>query len=214
MSIAHRVSSWNRTRKWRRFIDDFRPAPSTTILDVGYSDLEHQSADNFLEQHYRWPAQITALGVEEPAHFSQRYPEVHVVVYDGGRWPFADQAFDVVWSNAVLEHVGDRRAQVDFLREALRVGRRVHLTTPNRGFPIEVHSRLPFVHWLPRRTLDTFMRLAGKPQFTDGYMRLLTGLELRRLLRAAGYRMQDTTIIRNRFFGPVMDFVVVTRARS
>ena len=23
------------------------------------------------------------------------------------------------------------------------------LTTPNRAFPLEVHTRLPFVHWLP-----------------------------------------------------------------
>ena len=63
--------------------------------------------------------------------------------------PFPDGAFDVVHSNAVIEHVGGRERQEAFVREALRVGRRVFLTTPNRWFPIEVHTRLPLVHWLP-----------------------------------------------------------------
>ncbi len=58
-------------------------------------------------------------------------------------------SFDVVFSNAVIEHVGDRERQEALVREALRVGRRVFVTTPNRWFPIEVHTRLPFVHWLP-----------------------------------------------------------------
>jgi hypothetical protein len=45
--------------------------------------------------------------------------------------------------------------------EALRVGRRAFLTTPNRRFPIEVHTRLPFVHWLPDRASHRIYDLAG-----------------------------------------------------
>ena len=41
--------------------------------------------------------------------------------------PFADQAFDVVFSNAVIEHVGDVERQRRFVAEALRVGRRVFI---------------------------------------------------------------------------------------
>ena len=63
--------------------------------------------------------------------------------------PFDDGAFDIVFSNAVVEHVGGRDNQRKLVSEALRVGRRVFLTTPNRRFPLEVHTRLPFVHWLP-----------------------------------------------------------------
>lgn len=207
--LAQRVSTWNRGRKWKLFLESFAPTERTSVLDVGYQDLQHQSADNYLEEHYPWPAQITALGIEEPIHFSKRYPEVRVVTYDGrDAWPFADDSFDVVWSNAVLEHVGDRAAQVHFLREARRVGRRVFLTTPNRGFPIEVHSRTPFIHWLPKPALDAALRLRGKPEFTGAYMRLLGARELRRLLDEAGY--QKVSVVRNRLGGPTMDFVIVS----
>jgi SAM-dependent methyltransferase len=76
--------------------------------------------------------------------------------------PFADGEFDVVFSNAVIEHVGDRARQRRLVVEALRVGRRVFLTTPNRRFPVEVHTRLPFVHWLPDSASHRFYDLAGK----------------------------------------------------
>ena len=182
--------------------------PATTVLDVGYQDVQLQAADNYLEEHYPWRGQITALGIEPPVTFLQRYPEIRVVTYDGSSgWPFADQSMDIVWSNAVLEHVGDRSAQVHFLREARRVGRQVFLTTPNRGFPFEVHSRMPFVHWLPKRGMDASLRLVGKERFAGDYMRLLGGRELKSLLRDAGY--SEYRLVRNRLGGPTLDFVIV-----
>jgi SAM-dependent methyltransferase len=207
--VAHRVSHWNRSRKWHLFLNEVRPGPQTTVLDVGFQDAQYQAADNFIESHYEWPAMITALGIEEPEHFSQRYPEVKTVVYDGRDYPFADQEFDVVWSNAVVEHVGDRDAQVRFLREARRVGRRVFLTTPNRGFPIEVHTRLPFLHWLPKPVFDSLLERLGMGQFAGDYMRLLRSRDLRELLAEAGYDLAETRIVRNRLGGPTLDFVVI-----
>jgi hypothetical protein len=46
--------------------------------------------------------------------------------------------------------VGRRAEQVAFVQELCRVADRVFVTTPNRWFPVEVHTLLPLVHWLPR----------------------------------------------------------------
>jgi SAM-dependent methyltransferase len=75
------------------------------------------------------------------------------MVADGRRLPFRDGAFDVVFSNAVIEHVGRFDKQRLFAEECRRVGKSYFVTTPNRGFPIEPHLLTPFVHWLPRRML-------------------------------------------------------------
>jgi len=75
--------------------------------------------------------------------------------------PFADGAFNVVVFFAVLEHVGDREAQRTFVRELLRVGRKLYLTTPNRGFPLELHTFLPLLHWLPQRSHQSVLRAIG-----------------------------------------------------
>jgi len=63
------------------------------------------------------------------------------------QWP--DKYFDVVYSNAVIEHVGDFENQKKMAAEIMRVGKRWFVTTPNRWYPYEFHLRLPFVTWLP-----------------------------------------------------------------
>ena len=113
---------------------------------------------NFLEERYPWPARITALGLHDGERFRARYPEIRYVQGDACALPFADGEFDVVHSNAVIEHVGERERQEAFVREAVRVGKRVFLTTPNRWFPVEVHTRLPLVHWLPSAAAATGVR--------------------------------------------------------
>ncbi len=71
------------------------------------------------------------------------------VAGDGRALPFRDFAFDVVFSNSVIEHVGDEGSQRRFARELARVGRAYWVQTPNRWFPVEQHLLTPLVHWLP-----------------------------------------------------------------
>src|SRR5436305_9486326 len=73
------------------------------------------------------------------------------VAGDGRALPFRDGAFDVVFSNSVIEHVGDAASQRRFAREVARVGRAYWVQTPNRWFPVEQHLLTPLVHWLPKQ---------------------------------------------------------------
>src|SRR5687767_5054937 len=104
MSLAYKVSAYNRQRKFEAFMEIVRPNRTTKILDVGFSDDEFSESDNFLEKHYPYPENITALGLDVADRFLHRYPQVPAIRYDGKRFPFRDHAFDVSWSNAVLEH--------------------------------------------------------------------------------------------------------------
>ena len=64
--------------------------------------------------------------------------------------PFADKAFDIAVSNAVLEHVGAEQHQAAFVRELSRVARRVFISVPNRYFPVEHHTAIPLLHFWKR----------------------------------------------------------------
>jgi SAM-dependent methyltransferase len=200
-----RVSSWNRSRKWKRFCDEFPPSEELTILDVGFSVAEYQDADNFIEKHYPFPGRVTALTMDDPSPAEARYPDVRIVRYDGVTMPFADGEFDIVWSNAVLEHVGDFERQVAFLRELDRVGARHFITTPNRWFAVEVHTRVPFLHWLPKPWFDAYLRRRGQDWAAGDYMHLLGRARLAEALRRAG--IDRFQIRSNRFFAMTLDFI-------
>jgi len=62
---------------------------------------------------------------------------------------FPDSQFDVVFSNSVIEHVGDFRDQEKMAREVRRVGKRHFIQTPNKYFPIEPHFVFPLYQFLP-----------------------------------------------------------------
>ena len=62
---------------------------------------------------------------------------------------FPDGAFDVVFSNSVIEHVGDPADQEAMAEEIRRVGKRYFVQTPARSFPIEPHFLFPFFAVLP-----------------------------------------------------------------
>ena len=170
MRLADSISLRSRERKLRLFLEELRPTADTRVLDVGADELGFGEGDgcatmNFFEELYPWPERITALGLHDGAGFRARYPRIPYVQGDACALPFEDGAFDIVFSNAVIEHVGGRDRQRQFVSEAIRVGRRVFITTPNRRFPIEVHTRLPLVHWLPdavsHRVYDVIGREIG-----------------------------------------------------
>jgi SAM-dependent methyltransferase len=172
VGLADTVSLRSRKRKLRLFLDELRPTAETTVLDVGADELAFGEGDgcatlNFFEELYPWPQRITALGLQDGAAFAARYPQVRYVQGDACALPFADDEFDVVFSNAVIEHVGGQDRQRRLVAEALRVGRRAFLTTPNRLSPIEVHTRLPLVHWLPDRFSHRVYDALGKGYAKD-----------------------------------------------
>jgi len=170
--LVDQVSLRSRRRKLQLFLEELHPTADTSVLDVGADELAFGEGDgcgtlNFLEEMYPWPERITALGLHDGTGFRARYPGIRYVQGDACALPFEDGEFDIVFSNAVIEHVGDRARQRQLVSEALRVGRRVFITTPNRRFPIEVHTRLPLVHWLPHRIAHGAYRAVGNSYATE-----------------------------------------------
>src|SRR5215218_10588539 len=168
---AARVSTWSRERKLRLFLELYRPGPATSVVDVGVTDAAFGggSSDNFFEALYPWPERITAVGHTGLDRFAAAFPQVRVVRADGRELPFGDDEFDLGFSNAVVEHVGGGRdGQRRFVEELCRVARRVFLTTPNRWFPVDPHTLLPFAHWLPAGgARDRLLRARGFDDVLD-----------------------------------------------
>jgi putative flippase GtrA len=182
-SLPVRLAARQRRVMYAAFIRHFSPGPQDTVLDVGATSERSYEASNYLEAWYPYKAQVIACGVDDASFLEEEYPGMRFVRADGRDLPFPDASFDFVHSSAVLEHVGSSGAQADFIRELRRVARRgVFLTTPNRWFPVEFHSLLPLVHWLPPRGFRAVLRALGHAELAqEAHLHLLGPSDVRAL---------------------------------
>ncbi len=139
-SLLHKISQHFRSQRMRLFERTLHISSRTRVLDVGGSPLIWEFASVY--------PRLTIMNLAAAIEHASR--PVHLVVGDGRMLPFEDGAFDVVFSNSVIEHVGNRADQRRFAEEVARVGRHYWIQTPNRRFPVELHLMLPLIHYLPK----------------------------------------------------------------
>jgi len=88
----------------------------------------------------------------------------------------------------VLEHVGDRNKKLLFLKEIKRVGKAAFITTPNKYFPVEIHTRTILLHFLPNKIFNWYLAFIGKSWATGNYMNLLSKSMIVKFLKEAEIR--------------------------
>jgi hypothetical protein len=167
-SLAVRVGLRVRRQMFNEFMRRLAPGSEHTVLDVGATSDQIYPVSNYFEALYPFKTRITACGLGDASFLETMYPGLTYVQANATDLPFEDGVFDFVHSSAVLEHVGSFENQIRMIEECLRVARRgVCLTTPNRWFPIEFHTQLPFIHWLAKPTSRALMRSLGYGFFAE-----------------------------------------------
>jgi ubiquinone/menaquinone biosynthesis C-methylase UbiE len=194
----------------RRFVRELKIGPQTRVLDVGGTPETWEML--------RECPRVTLLNT--PRTQAELAGAAWWVAGDGCALPFREGAFDVVFSNSVIEHVGDAARQRLFASEIARVGRAYWVQTPNLWFPVEQHLLTPLVHWLPkawqRAIVPRFTVWAAlvRPQvdrrafYINHYLdevRLLSPAEVARLF-------PDARLIRERFCGWTKSLIAVRAA--
>jgi len=153
---------------------------------------------------------ITTLNIDLPE--PSRSPNLTALQGDARDLSqFADQSFDVAFSNSLIEHVGGLEDQRRLAREVQRVGKAFFVQTPNRDFPLEPHFLFPFFQHLPVRH-----RVYMLMHFNLGWIaRTPDREEARRLVESVQLLDRQTfcqlfptaTIWEERLFGLVKSFV-------
>jgi len=185
--LLRRLSYRSRAKKFALLHQLFRPRPEDRVLDVGAS-AEVLFRYTF-EDIYPYCERIVAGGIDfrEVKSAKQQYPCVQYVVFDGCLLPFPDKSFDLVFSNAVIEHLLGAGQQEQFANEIMRVGKSWFVTTPNYWFPFESHYHLPLIQFFPAALQREYNRLLGThiPKGEVQKLALLTARQLQRLFPAS-----------------------------
>jgi ubiquinone/menaquinone biosynthesis C-methylase UbiE len=213
-SRVSRVIDRARRRMFERFMAEVAPAPSETVLDIGVTSDQTYVFSNYFEAMYPWKDRITATGLDDARFLETQHPGVKFRFADVLDLPFSDKNFDIVHAAAVIEHVGSYERQARMVAECLRVARRaVYLTTPNRWFPIEFHTQLPLVHWLPTPISRAVMRNTGYGFFAnEENLNLMSRSRLARIMAAhPAWRFH---FVPTRLFGWTSNLVLIAVHRD
>ena len=164
--IVEVVSSHVRREMFGVFMKAVRPDSETRVVDVGVSAYTHGDT-NFFEELYPYSNRITAVGLSDTSYLVEKYPGLTYLSADALSLPFEGEFFDVAVSWAVIEHIGSRERQRAFVRELSRVSKIFMVATPNRWYPIEFHTVLPLLHWLPPQTFRNILKTLRMPFYAS-----------------------------------------------
>ena len=172
-----------RTQKIKLFLQMAAESQSRSrLLDVGGG----AGVDGEFLQLYSQFAAVMVVNLAPRILQAPLGVRLEIMAADGRCLPFRSGSFDWVFSNAVIEHVGDWADQQRFAQEIRRVAFRGYfITTPNRYFPLEPHTLLPFYQFLP---VGVQRRVA---RYSPGYVRkyeainLLSAAQMRELFPEA-----------------------------
>lgn len=168
------VVETNRAQKAGKIIavvEDYlnKPLHNLKILDIGCGNglIASYLAD--------YGNTVSAVDVVDQRDLSS-YNNYDFTLITDEKLPFPDAFFDMVISNHVIEHVNNHDLHLQEIRRVLKSGGICYFATPNRYFPYEVHYKVPFLHWLPKKLFVKSLKTIGKysyPVRLLGYIGLI-----------------------------------------
>ena len=91
---------------------------------------------------------------------------------------------DLVLSNATIEHVGNSENQLQMISNIIALTKKNFvLITPNRSHPIDFHTQIPLIHWLPKKIHRKILSLIGLKFYSkEENLNLLSTSDLKKIL--------------------------------
>ncbi len=128
--------------------------PALRMLDIGTGNGE---IAHHLSQHF----DVTSVDIVDQR---QKREGFSFIKANGEQLPFANQSFDVVVSNHVIEHIANADHHLAEIARILKPDGLAYLATPNRNWPWEVHYHVSLLHYLPQQVFMRILKYSGKYQ--------------------------------------------------
>ena len=178
--IVKAISKKAREKRAVVFRDSFLLNENTKILDLGSeigTNINAVLQETSVKPENVFIADIDSSFIKKGAKIYGYQP---VLINESEKLPFVDGFFDIVYCSSVIEHVTVEKEEVwtllsgkkfkerslirqkEFAEEIRRLGKQYFVQTPYKHFPIESHSWLPFVGWLPRKFQVRVLKITNK----------------------------------------------------
>jgi len=168
------------------------------LLDVGTTPV-FDEYNNILLHSFKNRKNITSISNLDCSSLKKKFTKVKFIKGDARKMKFRNNSFDTVYSSATIEHVGSRSNQKKFVKECYRVSRKdIFITTPNKFYPIEFHTKLPLLHFLPSKIYRKILLHLGHSFFSkEKNLNLLSAQDLKNI--CFFLKIKNYNIIKHKF---------------
>jgi hypothetical protein len=184
---------------------------SKKIIDIGTTPNLSKFNNKVLDK-LKNNKNLTILSNLNCKILSKKYPNIkNFIKCDIKKNNLRDSSFDIVHSNATIEHIGSYKNQLLFIKECVRISKKfIFIQTPNRFFPIDFHTLLPFVHWLPKYIHRKVLKLINLNFYSkEENLNLLSKKNLNSMCK--DLCLKKFEIIEHKFFFLTSNLILIIR---
>lgn len=133
------------------------------ILDVGTTEDENFKSSNFIIKKIKNKKIILkSISNQNIKLKIFDYKLKHSITKDLDKKKIMRMSSDLIVSNATIEHVGSRKKQIQMIKNIIKLTKKVFIIiTPNRYYPIDFHSKIPLIHWFPKKIHRWILKKIG-----------------------------------------------------
>ena len=138
------------------------------VLDIGTTEDSSYESSNFLIKNLKFFKKFKSISDQkiETSFFLNALNKS--IVDNFTDLELKEYQSDVVISNATIEHVGSLENQIKMCENIIKLSKKYFIIlTPNRYHPIDFHSKLPLIHWLPKKIHRYILSLLGMRFLSD-----------------------------------------------
>ena len=200
----------SRIKIFNIFLENIKFNKNSKILDVGTAPIL-ESHENIIFHRYKWRKKITGFSNQNCNILKKKFKLNKFIKGNAKNMMLKDNSFDISFCSATIEHVGNYKSQKKLISELYRVSRKfVFLTTPNRSFPVDFHTKLPLLHLLPKKIHRKILKFFKLNYFaSEKNLNLLFSKDIIRICR--DLKIIDYKIVYNKFIFLRSNIILIIR---
>ena len=132
------------------------------VLDIGTTENSNHKSSNIIIKNLKYFNKYKSISIQKiTSNFFKE--KLNKSITDDFYQSEIDKfKSDVVISNATIEHVGNFDQQIKMCTNISLLAKKYFIIiTPNRYHPLEFHTKLPLIHWLPKKIHRLILKFLG-----------------------------------------------------
>ena len=160
-SFTDRIIYTNRIKIVKIINDYFKNQKLLSILDVGSTNDENKSS-NIIIKKLKIFKEFSAMSDQEIKDSFFKKKIIKSITENLSEREIRNFKSDVVISNATIEHVGSTKNQIKMCKNIIKLSKKYFvIITPNRLHPMEFHTKIPLIHWMPKKLHRKLLKFFG-----------------------------------------------------